>query len=50
MTPIKSVYFEVNRLSRDRDMHIPHKMPTDVFHCDTTGHCKHQQKKTTGSI
>ena len=50
MTLMKSVYCEVKRLSRDRDMHIPHKIHIGVFHYDTTGDCKHQQKKATGSI
>ena len=41
-TPMKSVYCEVKRLPRDRDMH---KIHIGVFHYDTTGDCKHQQKK-----
>ena len=49
MTPMKSVYCEVKRLSRDRDMHIPRKIHVGVFHYDTIGDYKHQQKKANGS-
>ena len=45
MTPMKRVYCEVKRLSMDRDMHIPRKIHVGVFHYDTIGDCKHQQKK-----
>ena len=37
MTPMKSVYCEVKPLSRDIDMHIPHKIHIGVFHYHTTG-------------
>ena len=48
MTPMKSVYCEVKRLSQDiGDMH---KIHIGVFHYDTTGNCKYQQKKATDSI
>ena len=50
MTPMKSVYREVKRLPRARDMHIPRKIRVGVIHYDAIGDCKHQQKKVTGSI
>ena len=41
MTPMKSVYCEVKRLSRNKEMRIPRKIHVGVFHYDATGVCKH---------
>ena len=48
MSLMKSVSHEAKRLSRDREMHIPRKLHVDFFHNDTTGGCKHRQKKAIG--
>ena len=50
LVQIKSVHFDVKRLSRDREIHIPRKIHVGVFHNDTTGDCKHHQKKVTASM
>ena len=45
MTPMKSVHFDVKRTSQDSEIQLPCDIHVGVFHHDTTGDCKHHQKK-----
>ena len=45
MTPLKCVYCDVKRLSQDSEIYIPCEIHVGVFHNDTSGDCKHYQKK-----
>ena len=45
MTTMKSVYFDVKRLLQDNEIHFPCEIHVGVFHNNTSGDCKHHQKK-----
>ena len=40
---MKSVYYVVQRLSREREMAFPRKLQVYMFRYDTTSGCKHHQ-------